>query len=76
MSVDGKQVGGDYTASALHSSGDAGTFLLTGNWSSGVNSVQVGFINDAYGGVASEDRNLYVNSIPYNGTTYNGTTHT
>ena len=73
VSVDGKQVGGDYTASALHSSGDAGTFLLTGSWSSGVNDVQVSFINDAYGGSASEDRNLYVNSIAYNGVTYAGT---
>ena len=76
VSVDGKQVGGDYTASALHSSGDAGTFLLTGNWGTGVNDVQVSFINDAYGGSASEDRNLYVNSIAYNGITYAGTTAT
>ena len=74
VSVDGKQVGGDYTASTLHSSGDAGTFLLTGDWGSGVNDVQVGFINDAYGGTSSEDRNLYVNSIAENGVTYAGTT--
>jgi hypothetical protein len=74
VSVDGKQVGGDYTASTLHSSGDAGTFLLTGDWGSGVNDVQVGFINDAYGGSSAEDRNLYVNSIAYNGVTYAGTT--
>jgi uncharacterized glyoxalase superfamily protein PhnB len=76
VAVDGKQVGGDYTASALHSSGDAGTFLLTGDWGSGVNDVQVGFINDAYGGSAAEDRNLYVNSAAYNGVTYAGTTAT
>jgi hypothetical protein len=74
VSVDGKQVGGDYTASALHSSGDSGTFLLTGKWDMGINNVQVKFINDAYGGSSSEDRNLYVNSVAYNGVTYAGTT--
>jgi hypothetical protein len=74
VSVDGKQVGGDYTASTLHASGDAGTFLLTGDWSSGVNHVQVSFINDAYGGTSATDRNLYVKSIAYNGITYAGTT--
>jgi hypothetical protein len=76
VSVDGKQVGGDYAASTLHSSGDAGTVLLKGDWGSGVNDVQVSFINDAYGGNASDDRNLYVNSISENGVAYAGTTAT
>ena len=74
VSVDGKQIGGDYTASALHSSGDAGTFLLTGKWDMGINDVQVSFINDAYGGTPQTDRNLYVDSVAYNGVTYTGTT--
>ena len=73
VSVDGKQVGGDYDASALHASGDAGTFNLTGDWGSGVNDVAVSFINSANGGTAG-DRNLYVNSIAENGVTYAGTT--
>ena len=73
VSVDGKQVGGDYTASTLHSSGDSGTVQLTGDWGSGVNDVQVSFINDAYGGSSATDRNLYVNSASYNGVTYAGT---
>ena len=76
VSVDGKQAGGDYTAFALHSSGDAGTFLLTGDWGSGVNDVAVSFINDAYGGTSATDRNLYVNSISENGIAYAGTTAT
>jgi hypothetical protein len=76
VSVDGKQVGGDYTTSALHSSGDAGTFLLTGDWGSGINDVQVRFINDAYNGTPTTDRNLYVNSISENGVTYAGTSAT
>lgn len=74
VSVDGQQVGGTLTASALHSSGDSGVFLLTGNWGSGAQTVTVDFINDAYGGSSSTDRNLYVNSIAYNGTTEAGTT--
>ena len=73
VSVNGKQVGGDYTASTLHSSGDSGTFLLTGDWGSSVNNVQVSFINDADGLLPGTDRNLYVNSIAYDGTTYAGT---
>jgi aryl-phospho-beta-D-glucosidase BglC (GH1 family) len=67
VEVDGQQVGGDYQAHALHASGDAGTVTLTGNWGSGVNDVEVNFINHAYG------RNLYVNSISENGVTYAGT---
>ncbi|MBW4024796.1 MAG: hypothetical protein HIU92_17005, partial [Proteobacteria bacterium] len=70
VKVNGQQAGGTYDASALHSSGDAGTVQLSGNWGSGVQDVQVSFINDAYGGSASTDRNLYVNSIAYDGTTY------
>jgi hypothetical protein len=73
VKVNGKQVGGDYSASALHSSGDAGTVSLSGDWGSGVNDVAVSFINDAYGGSSSEDRNLYINSISENGTTYANT---
>ena len=73
VSVNGKEVGEDYSASVLHSTGDAGTFLLTGDWGSGVNDVQVSFINDAFGGNTTEDRNLYVNSISYDGVTYAGT---
>jgi hypothetical protein len=73
VSVNGQQVGGEYHASVLHSSGDSGTFLLTGDWNSGVNDVQISFINDAVGEGAGQDRNLYVDSIAYDGVTYAGT---
>ncbi|MCB8882190.1 hypothetical protein ACELLULO517_18230 [Acidisoma cellulosilytica] len=72
VAVNGQQVGGEYQTSALHSSDDANTFLLTGDWNSGVNDVAISFINDAYGGQGL-DRNLYVNSIAYDGVTYAGT---
>jgi hypothetical protein len=74
VKVDGKQVGGVQTASALHSSGDSNTIALAGHWAAGAHAVQIQFINDAYGGSAATDRNLYVNSIAVNGTTQGGTT--
>ncbi|MFL5289100.1 MAG: carbohydrate-binding domain-containing protein [Rhodopila sp.] len=73
VSVDAKQVGGTMTASALYSSGDANVFTLTGNWGSGAHDVQPTFINDSYGGSATADRNLYANSIGYDGVTYSNT---
>ena len=76
VKVNGQQVGGVMTASALHSTGDSGVFTLTGDWGSGQQNVQISFINDAYGGTATMDRNLYVNSIAYDGKTYANTTAT
>jgi hypothetical protein len=70
VEVNGIQVGGDYQAHALNSSGDAGTVTLTGDWGSGVNDVEVSFINHAYG------RNLYIKSISDDGVTYAGTSGT
>jgi hypothetical protein len=77
VSVNGQQVGGVMTANALHSMGDSEVFVLTGNWSTAsANQVAISFINDAYGGTSSTDRNLYVNSIALNGTTYANTSAT
>jgi hypothetical protein len=67
IKVNGQQVGGNYQVHALHSSGDSGTILLTGDWGSGVNDVDISFINHTYG------RNLYVSSVAENGVTYAGT---
>ncbi|MBS0640236.1 MAG: hypothetical protein JSS43_10210, partial [Proteobacteria bacterium] len=73
VKMDGVQVGGTLTASALKASNDSNVFVLKGNWASGAHNVQIQFINDAYGGSATTDRNLYVNSIDYNGKTYANT---
>ena len=67
--VDGVQVGGTQTATALHASGQSQNITLTGNFGPGPQTVAVQFINDAWGGTAATDRNLYVNSITYDGTT-------
>lgn len=69
VSVDGTQVGGTYTASALHGSGLSQAILLPGTWSGGVHMVGVAFINDAYGGTATTDRNLYVDAVAFGGLT-------
>ena len=70
--VDRQQVGGTYTASALHSASDSNVFTLTGNWGAGSHDVQIQFLNDAYAGTPSTDRNLYVYSIGYDGASYSG----
>jgi hypothetical protein len=74
VKVEGQQVGGILTASALHSSGDSNVFSLTGNWASGQQTLGIQFLNDAWGGTPTTDRNLYVDSIAYDGTTESGTT--
>jgi hypothetical protein len=71
VSVNGAQVGGTMTASALHATGDSNVFILTGNWGANA-AVQVHFLNDAYGGSPSTDRNLYVNAASYDGQTMAG----
>ncbi len=68
VSVDGKQLGGTYTATTLHSSGNSQTFAFAGDFGSGSHTVSVKFLNDAWAGTAATDRNLYVNDIVYNGT--------
>ena len=67
VAVDGTQVGGVQTASALHSSGQDSTLDVLGNFGAGRHTLSVSFLNDAYGGSASTDRNLYVDGVSYNG---------
>ena len=69
VAVDGNQIGGVQTASALHSLGQSQTYVLNGDFGVGVHSVSVDFINDYNGGTATTDRNLYVDSISAGGST-------
>jgi Ca-dependent carbohydrate-binding module xylan-binding/Glycosyl hydrolase family 26 len=68
VSVDGKQLGGTFTATTLHASGNSQTFAFAGDFGSGQHTVSVNFLNDAWAGTPATDRNLYVNDIVYNGT--------
>jgi Ca2+-binding RTX toxin-like protein len=72
VSVDGKQVGGTFTASAWHSAGQSDTITLKGDWAAGAHTVSVNFLNDGYGGSAGADRNLHVDGATYNGAAVSG----
>jgi len=67
VSVDGTQIGGTRTATASHASGASQDVTLAGSWGSGSHVVTVNFINDLYGGTPATDRNLYVNTLTYDG---------
>ena len=47
VSVDGKQLGGTFTATAPHASGASQTFTFKGDFGSGQHAVAVNFLNDA-----------------------------
>jgi hypothetical protein len=70
--VDGKQIGGTFTAKALHSSGQFDTLEIKGDWGVGNHTVGVKLLNDLYGGSATADRNVYVESANYNGSAVTG----
>jgi hypothetical protein len=67
VSVDGKQIGGTQTATALHSSGQTQTFDVLGTFAAGSHTATVDFLNDAYGGSPTTDRNLYVDGATIDG---------
>ena len=76
VAVDGVQQGGTYTATTAHSSGGSQTFAFYGNWGTGAHTVSVDFLNDAYGGTAATDRNLYVTGASYNNAAVKGAAST
>ncbi len=74
VKVDGAQTGGTQTAVAWHSSGQSDTVTVKGDWASGGHSVAVEFLNDAWGGTAATDRNLYLDGATYDGAAVAGGT--
>jgi hypothetical protein len=79
VAVDGKQIGGVETVSALRSSGSTQTLDVDGSFS-GSHTVSVNFLNDAYqfssSGELLGDRNLYVNGAAIDGTPVPGSSLT
>ena len=73
--VDGQQIGGVQTVSAVHDNGQWQDITLNGNFAN-PQEVDVKFLNDTYGGSHATDVNLYVGSITVNGHTYAGTSGT
>jgi len=72
IQVDGNQVGGVRTAIALHGQGATQDVSIGGAWGAGLHTIGISFINDAYGGTPTTDRNLYVDAVTYNGRAASG----
>lgn len=73
IQVDGQTVGGVRTATASHTAGATQDVALTGSWGGGAHTIGVTFINDAWGGTSSTDRNLYIDKVSYDGQAVGGT---
>jgi beta-glucanase (GH16 family) len=73
VTVDGVQFGGVQTVTGSHAAGDWQDIAIAGTLSTGAHTIGVNFLNDAWGGSASTDRNMYVQSITVNGETLQGT---
>jgi hypothetical protein len=71
--IDGHQLDGVQTATASHALGQTQDITLTGSFDNGQHVIDINFINDAWGGSPSEDRNLYVQSLDINGEHIAGT---
>ncbi|MBL6458850.1 hypothetical protein JMJ55_26310 [Belnapia sp. T6] len=67
ITVDGVQIGGPLTASALHVGGQSDTVLVKGDWGAGPHAVTVTLLNDEWGGTPDADRNLYLDGATFNG---------
>ena len=76
VAVDGHQIGGTQTTTALHGAGQTQTFNVRGTFATGSHTATVDFLNDTYGGSPSTDRNLYVNGATIDGSVVSGATLT
>jgi hypothetical protein len=72
IKVDGVQIGGVLTAHAEHANPVQDVVTVKGDWGNGGHTVEVRMLEDAWGGSAALDRNLYVESSTYNGATVPG----
>ncbi|MDQ2742223.1 MAG: hypothetical protein M3Z66_07975 [Chloroflexota bacterium] len=69
-SVDGKGLGAAQPVTALQNAGQSEDFTFKGDFGPGVHDLAVTFLNDAYGGTPTTDRNLYVNGVDLDGAHY------
>ncbi len=76
VAIDGKTVGTPQTVTALHSSGATQDFTFSQALTAGTHDVAVSFLNDAYGGSAATDRNLYINGASVDGAAVPGASAT
>ncbi len=75
-SVDGRNLG-TYTVTALHDAEKFQTITITGIPETfAPHDIAVSFLNDAYGGTPTTDRNLYLNSMRLDGQSVPGASAT
>ncbi len=67
-SLDGQQLGPAQTVTAANAAGQVQDFTFQGSFGAGPHDLAVTFLNDAWGGTPDTDRNLYVDSVNYDGT--------
>lgn len=65
--VDGRQIGGVQTTAASHAAGQHEMLEIRGDFGAGSHRLAIRFLDDAWGGTAEKDRNLYVDSLAFNG---------
>jgi len=73
VTVDGKSLGAAQSVTASHAQGSVQNFAFGQAMAAGTHDVAVSFLNDAWGGTAATDRNLYVNAVDANGAAIPGT---
>ena len=66
--VDGQQNGGEHLSAASHAENEVDYLDIVGDFGEGPHALTVRFLNDGWGGTADTDRNLYVDSVAFNGT--------
>jgi Ca2+-binding RTX toxin-like protein len=70
VAINGVRIGGTHQAGALRESGQQDALTIQGNWGSTL-KLEIRFTNDAWGGHATLDRNLYLVDGALNGTDLN-----
>jgi len=72
VAVDSVQISRTQSATANHPAKHWQDITFTGDFGSNPGQISVQFLNDAWGGTAALDRNLYVASLTLNGVVYQG----
>jgi hypothetical protein len=72
VKIDGVLIGTEFTASAVHGSGQADELTIKGDWLVGLHAITVELTNDFWGGTPQTDRNFYVESVTYDGAPVSG----
>ncbi len=70
VAIDGQRLTAQpITVTAVRTAGQSEEFTFKGNFGLTAHDLAVSFLNDAYGGTPTTDRNLYMNAASYDGIT-------